>query len=57
MEESKFSIILSDLTEPRVDRTKRNKLLDIIGLTMCAVYVVRITGLKSQKLEKPEKNG
>ena len=37
MEESKFSIIFSDLTDPRVDRTKRNKLLDIIGLTICAV--------------------
>ena len=37
MEESKFSIIFSDLTDPRVDRTKRHKLLDIIGLTICAV--------------------
>jgi len=37
MEESKFSIIFSDITDPRVDRTKRHKLLDIIGLTICAV--------------------
>jgi len=37
MAESKFSIIFSDLTDPRVDRTKRHKLLDIIGLTITAV--------------------
>lgn len=37
MAESKFSIIFSDLTDPRVDRTRRHKLLDIIGLTICAV--------------------
>jgi hypothetical protein len=37
MEESKFSIIFSDITDIRVDRTKRHKLLDIIGLTICAV--------------------
>ena len=37
MEESKFSIIFSDLTDPRVDRTKRHQLVDIIGLTICAV--------------------
>jgi predicted transposase YbfD/YdcC len=37
MAESKFSIIFSDLTDPRVDRTKRHKLLDILGLTITAV--------------------
>jgi len=37
MEESKFSVIFNDLTDPRVDRTKRHKLLDFIGLTICAV--------------------
>ena len=37
MAESKFSIIFSDLTDPRVDRTKRHKLLDILGLTIIAV--------------------
>ena len=37
MAENKFSIIFSDLTDPRVDKTKRHKLLDIIGLTITAV--------------------
>ena len=37
MAESKFSIIFSDLTDLRVDRTQRHKLLDIIGLTIIAV--------------------
>ena len=37
MAESKFSSIFSDLTDPRVDRTKRHKLLDILGLTIIAV--------------------
>jgi hypothetical protein len=27
----------SDLTDPRVERTRRHKFLDIIGLTVCAV--------------------
>jgi len=36
MEKSKFSIIFRDMTDPRVDRTKRHKLLDIIRLTICA---------------------
>ena len=27
----------SDLADPRVDRTKRHKLLDVIGLTVCAL--------------------
>lgn len=37
MEESSFSIIFSELDDPRMDRTKRHKLLDIILMTICAV--------------------
>ena len=37
MEESTFSIIFSHLEDPRIDRTKRHGLLDIILLTICAV--------------------
>ncbi|MEA4811789.1 MAG: ISAs1 family transposase [Anaerolineaceae bacterium] len=37
MEESSFSIIFSKLEDPRLDRTKQHKLLDIILMTICAV--------------------
>lgn len=37
MEETTFSIIFSHLEDPRLDRTKRHGLLDIILLTICAV--------------------
>ena len=37
MEESTFSIIFSEMEDPRLDRTKRQKLLDIILMTICAV--------------------
>ena len=52
MAESKFSIIFSDLTDPRVDRTKRHKLLDIIGLTITAVLCGAET--KERKEENEE---
>lgn len=39
MAESKFSIMFSDLTDPRVDRTKRHMLPDIVSLTITAVLI------------------
>lgn len=32
-----FATYFEDVTDPRIDRRKRHKLLSIVGLTICAV--------------------
>lgn len=53
MEESTFSIIFSEPEDPRLYRTKRHKLLDIILMTICAVLRAKISKMLPMTMRKP----